>query len=81
MEYYQELQERSINDLYDYQVPFNLQERYAKAFDAFKKKFMPIISKMHKNMAGSTNADCILNEEALNKFEIEHYNVDFKKLK
>ena len=42
LEYYKELQERSINDLHDYQIPFNMQERFFKAFEAFKRKFMPI---------------------------------------
>jgi hypothetical protein len=81
VEYYQELKDRSITDLVDYEIPFNMQERFTRAFDGFKKRFAPIISQMHRNMAGSTSATCLFNEERLNKFEIENYKVDFKKLK
>ena len=73
IDYYNELKDRDINDLVDYEIPFNMQERYNIAFDGFKKKFFPIITNMHRNMAGSTSSTCIFNEETLNKFEIEHY--------
>ena len=81
LEFYKELEERDPNDLLTYELPFELQDRFIAAFGGFKKKFAPIISKIHFILASGVSVSKIFNEDMLNKFEIENYNTDFKKLK
>lgn len=80
LEFYNELDERDPNDLISYELPFELQERFISAFGGFKKKFSPIISKIHFVLASGNSVTSVFNEDSLNKFEIENYKVDFRKL-
>ena len=81
-----EIEGIEMPDLVNYQFPFNLNERYDAAFKSFKKTFQAIIEGVHIKLAQSRSQNLkkqsvALNENDLNKFEIQYYNVDFKKLK
>ena len=81
LEFYQELEERDPSDLINYELPFELPDRFIAAFGGFKKTFSPIISKIHFILASGISVSKIFNEDSLNKFEMENYQVDFRKLK
>mmetsp|Transcript_13952 Transcript_13952/g.21747 ORF Transcript_13952/g.21747 Transcript_13952/m.21747 type:complete len:199 (+) Transcript_13952:3307-3903(+) len=80
IEYYAELRERTVEDLFDYQVPFNLLDKYNHAFMQCKKKLGPIIKHVHVNLARFNRLENVLTEQDLIKFESEHYGVDIRKL-
>ena len=73
LEFYQELEERDPNELLTYELPFELQDRFIAAFGGFKKKFHPIIAKIHVILASGVSVTKILNEDMLNKFEIDNF--------
>ena len=63
IEFFDELRDRTTDQLMDYQVPFNLNEKYNHAFLICKKKLSPIIRHIHVNLARSNSMDHVLDEE------------------
>ena len=64
------LEAAKLEELITYEFPFDLHERYGRAFNLFKGAMSVIINDIHIKLAQTRNASSVLNEDNLNRFSV-----------
>lgn len=78
MEDISELIEIKHEDLISYEMPFNLADMFQQYFLVFKGNYKGIIRSIHAVIAKDNQGTSVQNEDALNYFEKQEYQIDFK---